>query len=396
VTVNVGFGQDNLNGIATLINQANAGVRASVLYDGSVYHLALTGAATGTANRFTVSGSGGLTQFSFAPGASGLSEVQTASNASFSLNGLAVTSGSNTVAGVVPGLTLTLAASGSAAVTVEQDVTALDKAASGLVSALNNVLTTIGQYASYTPASGGGPLFGDIGVQVLRSNLLDAITSPAAGGVGSDARFGSLSSIGFAVTSGGTVALDDAAFQTAAGTDYDAVAALLGGAGKASNADASVHGIGSAKPGTYAIDITTNAGGSLTGTVNGQAAVGTGGVLVVTGAGPAQGLSLQISPGITGSLGEVTVGQGLFGTLRGILGAALTPDTGSVTGEIKSLNDTVTSMNAQVAALQKQAQQETLALTNQFSVAQATLSQLETVSNFLTTYFNQTSGGLGP
>ena len=52
-------------------------------------------------------------------------------------------------------------------------------------------------------------------------------------------------------------------------------------------------------------------------------------------------------------------------------------------------------MNQQIAALQAQAQKETLALTNQFSVAQATLSQLETVGNFLTTYFNETSGGLG-
>ena len=36
--------------------------------------------------------------------------------------------------------------------------------------------------------------------------------------------------------------------------------------------------------------------------------------------------------------------------------------------------------------------QETLALTQQFGLAEATLSQLTTVSNFLSTYFKQTSG----
>jgi flagellar hook-associated protein 2 len=137
VTVNVAAGQDNLSGIADAINQAHAGVQATVLYNGSSYHLALTSAATGTANGFTVSGTGGLAGFSYSPGASGLTEVQAPANASFSLNGLAVTSGSNTVTGVVPGLTLTLAASGSATVTVAQDVSALDKAANGVVSALN-------------------------------------------------------------------------------------------------------------------------------------------------------------------------------------------------------------------------------------------------------------------
>jgi flagellar hook-associated protein 2 len=390
VTVNVTAGQDNLSGIANAINQAGAGVQATVLYNGSSYHLALTSAATGTANSFTVSGTGGLAGFSYSPGASGLTELQASANASFSLNGLAVTSGSNTVSGVVPGLTLTLAASGSATVTVAQDVSALDKAANGVVSALNDVLSTIGQYSSYSQASGGGPLFGDVGVQVLRSNLLDAITST---GFPSNATYGSLSAVGFGITSGGTVTLDDTTFQSAAESDYSAVAGLLGGAGIASDSDVSVQGIGSAKPGTYAIDITTNTGGSVTGTVNGQAASGTGGLLVVTGAGPAQGLAVQISPGVTGSLGEVTVSQGLFGSLSGILGAALATDTGSITGEIKTLNDSVTSMNQQIAALQAQAQKETLALTNQFSVAQATLSQLETVGNFLTTYFNETSGG---
>jgi flagellar hook-associated protein 2 len=395
LTVTVGPGQDNLTGIANAINQANAGVQATILYDGSSYHLALNSTATGKTHAFTVSGSGGLAGFTYAPGASGLTEVQAAANASFSINGLAVTSGSNTVSSVVPGLTLTLAASGSATVTVQQDITALDKAANAVVSALNNVLTTISQYGSYSLSSGAGPLFGDIGVQVLRTDLLDAVTEPAVGGSAPNSPYASLSAVGFTVNSDGTVSLDDAAFQSAAESNYTAVAALLGGAGTASDPNVSVRGIGSAKPGSYAVDITTNAGGSVTGTVNGEAASGTGGLLVVTGTGAAAGLSLQISPGVTGSLGEVTVGQGLFGRLSGILNAALATDSGSVTGEIKSLNSSLTSMNNQITALQQQAQQETLALTKQFGAAQATLSQLETVSNFLTTYFNQTSGVVG-
>jgi flagellar hook-associated protein 2 len=401
VTVNIASGQDSLASIAQAINKANTGVQASVVYDGSSYHLSLT-SKTGTANAFTVSGSGGLAGFSYqqaasgqgasGQGASGLTLSQAAANASFSLNGLTITSGSNTVNRVVPGLTFTLAASGSATVTVNQDVSALDKAANNVASALNTVLTTINQYSTYDPVSGAGPLLGDVGLQILRNNLLSAITGPGGGGSTQNSPYTSLSTVGFNITSGGTLAFDDSKFQSAAQSNYAAVTGLLGKAAVASNPNVTVQGTGSAEAGNYAIDVTTNSGGSVTGTVNGQAASGTGGLLLVTGPGAALGLSLQIASGVTGSLGSVTVGQGLYGTLSSLVTSALASGSGSVVGEITGLNNTITSMNQQIAALQQRAQQETALLTQQFAQAQATLQQLTTVSNFLNTYFQPTSG----
>jgi flagellar hook-associated protein 2 len=394
VTVTVASGQDNLTGISQAINQANAGVTASVVFDGSSYHLTLSSNATGTANAFTVSGAGGLAGFSYYPGTSGLTRTQTAANASFSLNGLAITSGSNNVKGVVPGLTLTLAASGSATVTVGEDVSALDETANSLVAAFNNVLKTINQYASYSSTSGAGPLLGDVGLQILRNNLLNAITNHARG-LAQNSPYTSLSNIGFNVTSSGTVTLDGGKFQSAAQSDYAAVAALLGEAAVATNPNVTVQSTGSAKAGDYAIAITTNSGGTVAGTVNGEAASGTGGLLVVNGAGPALGLSLNIAPGVTGPLGNVAVSQGLYGSLSSLVTAALASGSGSVTGEIDSLNKTITSTNQQIASLQQHAQQETALLTRQFALAQATLSQLSTVSNFLNAFFNQNSNGSG-
>ncbi|MGH7038656.1 MAG: flagellar filament capping protein FliD [Stellaceae bacterium] len=393
-TVTIAGGQGTLSGIASAIDEAHAGVEASVLFDGTADHLVVTSDATGTANAFTISGSGGLSGLSYHAGASGLTRTAAAANAGFSLNGIAISSGTNTIAGVVPGLTLTLAASGSATVQVSQSVTALDQAANALVTALNSVLNTIGQYDTYNPTSGGGPLLGDVGLDVLRTALLGAITAPATGAA-QNTPYGSLSSIGFGVTSGGTVTFSDAAFQAAAEADYGAVSALLGEAATASNPDVSVQSIGAAQTGTYAVDVTANSGSTVTGTVNGQAASGTGDVMVVTGPGPAEGLALQIAAGVTGALGQVTVGQGLFGTLTSITNSALASGTGSLTTEIAGLNSTLTGMNQQIAALQQEAQQETLLLTQQYGTAQATLEQLSTVSNFLSTYFNQPSGSGG-
>jgi flagellar hook-associated protein 2 len=396
VTINIASGQDNLTGIANAINQANAGVQATVVYDGSSYHLSLTGQTTGAAGAFTVTGSGGLAGFSYSPGgssggSSGLTQLQAANDASFSLNGIPITSDSNTVSGVVPGLTLNLAATGSATVTITQDVSALGQAADGLVSALNNVLQTINQNSSYSSTNGAGPLLGDVGLQVLRDSLLNAISSPASAAV-AGTTYNSLSAVGFTINKDGSVSLNDQTFASAAKSNYGAVAGLLGGIATADNSNVAVQDIGGAQPGTYPIDVTANSAASITGTVAGQAASGSNGALVVTGAGPALGLTLQIASGATGALGQVTISQGLSGTLSSLVGAALANSGGGVAGEINSLNDTLTSMNQQISQLQQQAQQETATLTQQFDNAQATLSQLTTVSDFLSTYFNQGSG----
>lgn len=396
VTVNITSGSSSLSAIATAIDQADAGITANVVFDGSSYHLVLSGDTTGSANAFTVSGTGGLAGLSYHAGVSGLNLAQKAGNASFSLNDLSITSGSNTINGVIPGLTLTLAGSGSATVDVSQNVQTLDTAAQGVVQALNQTLTTINQETAYTAASGGGPLLGDVGVEELRQTLLNSLTTQI--GVGSAAgstSFNSLSSVGFQIASGGTVTLDDSTFQSAAKSNYAAVASLLGAVGVTSNPNVGVNSVGSAPAGTYAVVVTSNNNGTLSGTINGLAASGTGGVLLVNGQTSLSGLALQIDPGVTGNLGTVTVSQGLYGTLSSVVNAALASGSGGVVGQIKSLNTTISSMNTQITALQKEATQETQNLTNQFSAAESTLNQLTTVSNFLSTYFNQTSGSGG-
>lgn len=391
VVVNIPSGQDTLAGIAAAINAANAGVSAAVVYDGTGYRLTLTGDATGSANAFTVSGTGGLAVFDYG-GTNAMTATQAASNASFTLNGIAITSGSNTIANAVSGVTLTLMASGSANVTVGADTSGLTQGAQSVVTALNNALSTIGKYDSYTVSSSGtgtaGPLLGNVGIETLRQNLLQAVSGLAGTGLPAGTPYPSLSSIGFSVTSSGTVMLNSTTFQNAVTNNYAAVAALLGSVGTATSSDVTVAGVGSAQAGAYAVDVTSNASGVVVGTVNGQAASGTNGVLVVTGAGAAQGLSLNIASGVTGILGTVNVSEGLYGQLMGVLNAALDTQNGSVTQEINNLNTTLQSMNKQISSLQQQAQQQTLLLTQQYSAAEQTLNQLTTVSSFLDQYFN--------
>jgi flagellar hook-associated protein 2 len=397
-TLNIASGDDTLAGIAASVNEANLGVDANVVFNGATYSLMLTGAATGAANAFTVSGSGGLSAFSYSSAGSGasgsgtLTEESVAANAAFSLNGIAITSGSNTISGAIQGLTLSLSGSGSANVTVSQNVSPLIQSAQSVVQTLNNALATIGKYASYNQTSGAGPLLGDVGLQIVRTDLLNTVSSPF-GNASTSGGFSSLGSVGFSVTSAGQVTLNTSTLESAAQSNYAAVAGLLGAIGSASNSNVAVNSLGGATSGSYTVEITANSGGTLAGTINGQAASGTGGVLTASGPGPAQGMSLAIANGVTGNLGTVRVTAGLYGALSSILTGALDPATGSVTQEVTNLNQSVTSMNQQMATLAQEAQAQTEQLTQQFSAAQSTISQLSTVSDFLTTYFNMTSGG---
>lgn len=391
VTINIASGQDNLTDIATAINQANLGVSANVVYNGSNYNLSLTGTATGAANGFTVSGSGGLSGLTYDGGKQVLTEEVSAQDASFSLNGISITSGSNTIANAIQGLTLTLAASGSATVSVSQNVAPLVQSAQSVVQALNSALSTIAQYSSYSQASGAGPLLGDVGLQIVRTDILDAVSSPFAGS-NSGNGFTSLGAVGFSITSGGQVTLNASTLENAAQSNYAAVAGLLGAIGTATDANVGVENVAGVQAGTYDVNVASNSAGTIVGTINGQAASGTDGALIVTGPGPARGLSLAIGNQATGDLGTVSVTAGLFGQLSTILNGALDASSGSVTNEIANLNASVTSMNQQMATLAQSAQTQTQQLTQEFATAQATISQLTTVSNFLATYFNMTSG----
>lgn len=102
VTVTIASGQNSLTGIAAAITQAGAGVTASVINTGTSYQVLLSGAATGTANAFTVTDrlSGGST--ALGP----FSTIQAAQNASLTLGGgsgaIMVTSSSNTVRSLIP------------------------------------------------------------------------------------------------------------------------------------------------------------------------------------------------------------------------------------------------------------------------------------------------------
>ncbi len=149
-------GAVTLRGLADAINAtSNPPARASVIQSGpSSYRLVLSAVETGTANAFSVTNNlTGGTGIAFgdadSDGVSGDSAADNAvqaSDASLTVNNIAVTSTTNTIANAVPGVTLNLlreAPGSTIAIDVLNDATALKDRLRSFVTQYNDLQTQV-------------------------------------------------------------------------------------------------------------------------------------------------------------------------------------------------------------------------------------------------------------
>ncbi len=224
-------GTDNLNSVASKINSSGANVKAAVIFDGSNYRLQVSGSDTGASNAITFTETGttlGLTDVA--------NEIVAARDASFTIDGLAMTRSSNEVADAIPGVTLDLLTqtSGSVAITVDRDTEGTKEKMQTFVDSYNEVMRGINAEFSFSGvARVGNSLAGDSMLRSLQSKLSEAIIDPVSG-LGDVDR---LSLVGIRVQNDGTLELDDAELTAALASDADGVAAFFEG-----DSDASVAG----------------------------------------------------------------------------------------------------------------------------------------------------------
>ncbi|MDD2976686.1 flagellar filament capping protein FliD [Aquabacterium sp.] len=211
--ITIGPEDNTLEKIRDKINSSGAGVTASLVNDATGTRLVLRG-ATGAENAFKIS----VTENPAAPGLSALAynastggtsqmtRTQAAANAQATINGLAVSSASNTMTDVVDGLTLQLSKVSATPINVEvsRDTDAIRKGIDGFVSAYNNVVSTIRVQTKYDEASKtAGPLQGDSTATGLLSQIRNLIGSSS----GASSVFGRLSDIGLDIKTDGTLSV---------------------------------------------------------------------------------------------------------------------------------------------------------------------------------------------
>jgi flagellar hook-associated protein 2 len=222
-------GQTSLADLASQINSQNSGVTAAVVNDGTNYKLVVMSRQTGQAGGFTINNNltnSSGTVVAFAAGQSPTSgNTQNALDASLTVNGLHVTSSTNTVTNAIPGVNLSLAKAGEATINVSPDYTSLQNTLNSLVLQYNSLLQFSNQQSATTNGQ-SGPLAND---PVLRQVMADITNQLLASGNGGG-QYHYLSELGLQLNSDGTLSLDTSTFQSAMATNPQDVQELFQGA----------------------------------------------------------------------------------------------------------------------------------------------------------------------
>lgn len=301
----------SLKDLRDIINAdgTNPGVRASIVNDGTNNYLQFRGLDTGADNTLTIASNSGLVNFESAD----FSTTQSNQDAQLKLNGWPaaswITRSSNTITDLIDGITLNLkgttALNTTVSIDVKTDLEAVKENVRTFVNQMNVVRQQIIDMTKVDSTSGRGSILtGNYGVQMISSNLKDAVASKGIGfdwdlddyvvlsqlGITTDAQEGSVTQ--------GLLLLDEDALDEALAADPDAVALLFAAdhVGSVNSTDFSygshINGITTA--GEYAISYTIAGGVITSATINGHEATVSGSVITGKSGYDEAGLELDV------------------------------------------------------------------------------------------------------
>jgi flagellar hook-associated protein 2 len=233
-SVNIDVAADSsLEDIRDAINaHKDSGISASVIFDGEGYRLALSSSETGldasvTGFSFVDAGGAAVATQPFASDTS-----QSGQDAALTVNGIAITSPSNTIEDAIQGMTLNLGElslgageTASSTVTVERNTLKVREAIGAFVKAFNDVKSTIGTATNYDAGTDtAGELVGDSTVRTIENRLRSVLTSGVAGG-----ELASLNQLGITLQRDGKLEIDDDAVSDLAKNNPDALSDFFTG-----------------------------------------------------------------------------------------------------------------------------------------------------------------------
>ncbi len=228
----------SLNGIRDAINQANIGVQASLVYDGTHYRLALAASETGAANSMQItaqdadgndSDAAGLSLLAFNADARHMQQTQAAGDtAGLVIDGIAISSASNVLSGIVSGVDITLRAPGESSITLTPDDKAAIDAVANFVDKYNALIGAMNSLSSFDVETGiAGQLNGDHVLRSVESQLRRALNQMSFDG---GAGFRHLAEIGITHSvEDGTMVLDRERLQQVLTEDRAGVVTLFAG-----------------------------------------------------------------------------------------------------------------------------------------------------------------------
>jgi len=211
-------------GVVTAINSANLGISAYLVYDGTYYNIMVTG-PEGADNTFTLSSSA-PTSLAF-----GTLKVS-AADAALKVDGVDITSSSNTVTDAIGGVTLNLMETMSSAATLslQNDTTAVKTKLQTLVTTYNDAMSLLDEVTN--PASTletyGATLVGNSTVRTIRDTLRGLMTTVSTT-PSTDGSYNYLVDVGLTMDRAGKLSINKTTLDTALSSYYSDVVYVMTG-----------------------------------------------------------------------------------------------------------------------------------------------------------------------
>jgi flagellar hook-associated protein 2 len=264
---NVSVGNGSLASVVSAINAAAVGVSAQAIEVApNAFALEVSSNATGASNNVSIDSS------AFSGSALGNLTTTTAGQDAIvdlgGSGGYAISSSSNTVTGLLPGVSISLLETSAAPVTISVNPDGAKAASTvqSFVDAANQVLGTISGDIAFDPATNhAGPLNGNYALETLAQSILAEIGTAIGNSSAIDSATPG-SAAGLSLNANGTIAFDASAFAGDFEQNPTSVAALFSAGGSfsaaapASSGDVQlVYANDLSQAGEYALNITQSA-----------------------------------------------------------------------------------------------------------------------------------------
>jgi flagellar hook-associated protein 2 len=183
-TINIGSSNNTLASLASAINSSGVGVTASVLTDSSGSRLSLVSGTSGGSGNLTITSS--LTDASNSNASLGYTPSVTGADASLTVDGVGLTSASNTVTNLVPGLTFQLLSPSAkesdgsleqVQIVIGNDNTAVESTVNQFVADYNSLIGAMNTQQGNDSSGNPEPLFGSPALTMLQQQLMTGLNT---------------------------------------------------------------------------------------------------------------------------------------------------------------------------------------------------------------------------
>lgn len=188
-TISVDSNSNTLSTLASAINNANLGVTANVLTDTSGSRLSLVSATSGSNGDLTVTST--ITDTSNSNASLSYTTSATGKDASLTVDGIDLTSASNTISNMIPGVTFQILSSSSTdtagdynatSVVIGNNSTGVESALNSFVNDYNSLISAMNVQEGNDASGNAEPLYGSPTLSLLQQQLTSGLSAANASG----------------------------------------------------------------------------------------------------------------------------------------------------------------------------------------------------------------------